>query len=241
MVGVEVAGGGRWLRAYGGLDHPNMLGGLLAIGLLIFVWVNIAQRHNLSKGNGLAPQGHFVILNYIYVLVVAVGLFFTFSRASWLGLVVGLVIMMLIAIIKKDLMSQKKILKTVLVTGIISFVMYVSFGDLVETRFANDTRLEHKSTNERVESMYLASEIIRSEPVIGVGIGNYTNFIHKHVRSDEVAYTYQPVHNTFWLVASEIGFFGSLFFLSIFIFLILSLFKRFLQAGSSCYNLGIIF
>ena len=29
--------GERWLRAYGGMDHPNILGGLVAIGLLLLV------------------------------------------------------------------------------------------------------------------------------------------------------------------------------------------------------------
>ena len=42
---VETVGadglGERWLRAYGGLDHPNILGGILAVALLLFIILHI--------------------------------------------------------------------------------------------------------------------------------------------------------------------------------------------------------
>lgn len=235
MAGVvEVTGAGRWLRSYGALDHPNVLGGFLTIAFLLSVWVNVAKRYKLQSIFG------FVALNYIFVPVVSAALFFTFSRSAWLGLVVGLVVFLSVAVIKKDLLAQKKILRIILVSGITVFILLAGYGDLVSTRFANETRLEIKSTNERMQSLYLASEIIRVSPSFGVGVGNYTNFVHKHVSKYMPSYAYQPVHNVYLLVATEVGFWGSLFFVSIFVYLLMCIFRQCLGVGSSCYNLSLV-
>ncbi len=46
-VSVVEAGGERWLRAYGGLDHPNMLGGVMAVGIILVLLfeLNIFKRN----------------------------------------------------------------------------------------------------------------------------------------------------------------------------------------------------
>ena len=41
---VETLDGGRWLRAYGGLDHPNVLGGLVVIGILLIVIMKMTLK-----------------------------------------------------------------------------------------------------------------------------------------------------------------------------------------------------
>ncbi|MEA3463640.1 MAG: O-antigen ligase family protein [Patescibacteria group bacterium] len=40
---IETLEGERWLRAYGGLDHPNVLGGLLVVGLLLFLGLFVTK------------------------------------------------------------------------------------------------------------------------------------------------------------------------------------------------------
>ena len=43
----------RWLRAYGGLDHPNILGGVMAMSLLLLLWlfVKSSNINNQSPNN----------------------------------------------------------------------------------------------------------------------------------------------------------------------------------------------
>jgi O-antigen ligase len=230
---IEVAGGGRWLRAYGSLDHPNMLGGFLAVGLLLAVWVNLSGRYKLDKFG-------FLAVNFIYVPVVSAALFLTFSRAAWLGAMLGVGLMMFTAVLKKDLLGQKKILRIVLVAGVVCFVLFACFEDLITTRLSNDTRLEMKSTNERLSSLSLAGEIIRSAPLFGIGAGNYANYINIYISPDLSSSAYQPVHNVYLLVIAEIGFVGFLFFVSIFVYLLMLIIKSGLEKRENYYLLAML-
>ena len=64
--------GVRWVRAYGLASHPNILGGVLAFGLLV-----IAS----AQGDGRWTR---LIRMAVFGLGVA-GLFLTFSRAAWIA------------------------------------------------------------------------------------------------------------------------------------------------------------
>ena len=46
---VETADGVRWLRAYGGLDHPNILGGFLVIGIFLLIFLIIQNSKSEAK------------------------------------------------------------------------------------------------------------------------------------------------------------------------------------------------
>ncbi|MEA3398179.1 MAG: O-antigen ligase family protein, partial [Patescibacteria group bacterium] len=148
---VETLSGERWLRAYGGLDHPNMLGGLLAISLLLALYIFLFKIHHKQYNSKFLINAKYLILN-IVVLFFLVGLFFTFSRGAWVGLIAGILSILIIALIKRDLLAQKKILKIILAGGILVFILFNLYGDLVMTRLAKDARLELKSNAERIES-----------------------------------------------------------------------------------------
>ncbi|MFH2062897.1 MAG: hypothetical protein ABIJ46_01960, partial [bacterium] len=74
--------GGRWLRAYGTLPHPNMLGAYLAIAALASLFLLVStndRRWRLLAGLGAA------------VNILGMGL--TFSRSALIGFLVGLVVL----------------------------------------------------------------------------------------------------------------------------------------------------
>ena len=214
---VETVGadgvGERWLRAYGGLDHPNMLGGILAVGALLLM----SEYKKIPKS--------FKIIFWFLSVIFSAGLFFSFSRAAWLALAVGLAAGLLAAIIKKDLRAQRNLLETILVSGLIFFILFFQFPNLVMTRLYSGERLEIKSKSERLESIKNSWPIIKNNWASGVGVGNYTLALPLQ-RPGEQPYFYQPVHNVFVLAFSEIGIFGLLFFILIIIFPFVRLLRR---------------
>ncbi len=148
-------------------------------------------------------------------------LFFTFSRGAWAGAIVGVLILLIIAVVKKDLWKQQQVLKLMLISGIMVFLLFLQYQDLVLTRLSQDTRLEVKSTAERVTSYQTAWQIIKKHPVFGVGLGNYTLAVKNGIAPDQPSWYYQPAHNAFLLVWAEIGMVGLIFFfLLLFVILI---------------------
>jgi len=233
--------GERWLRAYGGLDHPNVLGGLLVVGMLLVTGLIIKDTKVYFKDTRYKIQGYkqiqnnkfkisnclgigywnlnFVCILYLVscILTFTASIFFTFSRGAWLGLIVGIITMLAIAVVKKNLLAQKKILEIILISSALIFILFSQFQNLVLTRLSNEARLEIKSNIERVESYQDSWEVINDNWLFGVGIGNYIVESKKlEVRSknyNKQGYFYQPVHNVFLLIWAEIGIFGLLFFI----------------------------
>lgn len=215
----------RWLRAYGGLDHPNILGGVLAIGFIILLAV-ISRKYIKDKNKQA--------LGYLLFVVLASGLFFTFSRGAGLALVVGVVVFLAVSAWQKKWPELKLSLSFLTVVAIFLAVLAVSYQDIVATRITGGTRLENKSGQERISSYSRAGEIIKQNPVLGVGVGNYTLALARH-QEEPLSWDYQPVHNTFLLILAEIGVVGFLFFVSILVYLA----GRSLREGNAA-NLAIL-
>jgi len=215
----------RWLRAYGGLDHPNILGGFLAVVLLLLILMSLrgatkssdeaipAKRANRDCFASLATT--FNVFLFFCFIVLLTALFFTFSRGAWAGLIIGLLAIFFILLWRKDGAGQKKLLEITGIGAIIILILFNLYGDLVLTRLSKDTRLEIKSNMERIESYKYAKEIIKKHWLFGVGIGNYTLALKDEIKSDQPSYFYQPVHNTFLLIWSEAGIFGLIGFIGL--------------------------
>ncbi|MFH1523003.1 MAG: O-antigen ligase family protein [Patescibacteria group bacterium] len=206
--------GERWLRAYGGLDHPNVLGGILAVGILLL----IAHSNTSQAGTNLQMKRKYTNIQlsyYLIILLFLMAIFFTFSRGAWAGLLVGIILILVIAVIKKDLLSQKNVLNIIFISSIFIFILFSQFSNLVLTRLSKDTRLEIKSNIERVESFKEAKIIIKNNWLFGAGIGNYTLALNEQKPGLSV-FSYQPVHNVFLLILAEVGLLGLLGFLGLF-------------------------
>ncbi len=209
----------RWLRAYGGLPHPNVLGGYLVLALLI----SYQRLQTVVSGyKRLLLQGA--------ILVLLTGLFFTFSRSAWLAGVILLVYWFV-----SLFFSERKLYDTQnptivgfcvrtrlvwLTVGYLAF-LFILYRPLVAARIFSDAenRLEVKSRVERVEGAREAWKLIRQNPLLGVGIGNYTQAVAREVRTDDPLYTYQPVHNVLLIVLAELGFVGLALFIAVLYFI----------------------
>jgi len=88
---------GRWLRAYGGMGHPNILGGVLAISLLMAAYLLIKKKVIHSR-----KQIAESLFLFVFYFISLFALFFTFSRSAWLAFVIGLIIILITLFRNKD-------------------------------------------------------------------------------------------------------------------------------------------
>ncbi|MDD5527377.1 MAG: O-antigen ligase family protein [Patescibacteria group bacterium] len=215
----------RWLRAYGSLDHPNILGGVLALSLIIIIYIFISgylEKEEIKKEK-IKNKKFFIFYLLFFLLFTA--LLFTFSRSAFLALAVGIVIFLAMIIFKKDWPALKRLGLVMILAGILSGVIFFTYQNLFITRAVGAARLEQKSFSER--EMYLtdSQKIIEKNWLFGSGIGNYT----KALSSSDLKrpwYYLQPVHNAFLLVWAEIGIFGLFFFAALLIYLFLQSWKK---------------
>lgn len=206
---------GRWLRAYGGLDHPNILGGILVFALLLTAFLLSRKKIINSR-----IQSYGLLLMFVSYFVYLTALFFTFSRTAWVAYFIGLIILLFSIIKKEDKWVAVRFL-VLMFFSVLLFVMAIfPYRDLIMTRIQAETRLEQVSINERSSQAFSALEVIRKNPIFGVGAGNYVKYLQNESNlnneSDLDSKFIQPVHNSFILVWAETGLFA---FLSLLLFL----------------------
>ena len=183
--------GANWLRAYGLNSHPNQLG-LLLTALLLMVWPyrRATSRERVvvwaALGLGLA------------------GLAVSWSRAAWLGLLVGAAVYALPWLRNRQFrhISRRQIALW-FAGAAVSFTFLYSFSDAVANRLLLlDSELELWSLYERKRDTTIALQIIAEHPAAGVGLGNYL------AAAQQKEPTAQIVHNVPLLIAAELGLAG---------------------------------
>lgn len=185
---------GRWLRAYGGLPHPNILGGYLA-SALIFLGTIIIWRKADQKKDTLALLG---------LLTLSAALFFTFSRGAMIAAGLGGLLFLWNAFFRNGDERFHRILKFGIPSALLWLVLGLTFVPLLQTRFSGLGRLEAISTNERAEEYRQAFELLPNLALKGAGIGAYTRRLEE-VSPGLPGYAYQPVHNAYLLLTLELG------------------------------------
>ena len=204
----------RWLRAYGSLPHPNILGGFLAISLLFLLYLAfIAQTRN---------QRFFVLTSLVVIMP---ALFFSFSRSAWLALIFSLLILSFWLLKNKNYLWHKPFIKIFLLMVLMVVILGINLKNPLLTRILGREPAEITSIQLRLTFTEQAIELIKKNPWAGTGIGNYTLGVFRQINSFWPGWAYQPVHNIYFLVLAESGVFGALLFYLILILLIRGLKK----------------
>ncbi len=188
--------GFKHIRAYGTFPHPNVLAGFLVILLIaILIFFYQSQRKKIK------------LLAFSLLLVFFFGLLLTFSRSSWLVflLAFGAISWWEIFVLKKQI---KRNLTFVSLFLLIAFLLILLFFPYIKARFY----LEPYQLI-RIERTEFATNLIKSHPIKGVGIGNFVPGLLKEAKLKN--WQYQPVHNSYLLIISEIGFIGFLLFFNL--------------------------
>ncbi len=202
---------GRWLRAYGGFDHPNIFGAMMVLGVIFSVYLLIKKEQHKKWLN----------LNLSFLFIFILALFFSFSRGSWLALLAAGVVWILVEYRRAIFSARLEFLRRPLFWGILVLLLifFAQYGNLVTTRVSGTDRLEIKSVAERVSYLQDTKNLLQQHWLLGVGPGNYVVAVSK-INPAQPFWYYQPVHNFFLLLWSELGIFALFFYLG-FLFFIL--------------------
>lgn len=196
---VLMVGGERILRAYGSFPHPNIFGGYLAMGLVGIGWLWRAAKYR--ERQWLSVVG----------LILFVGLVLTFSRSAWLGLIV--VSMMLLARrqvnIPTSLRGWLAWVRGAKLGSALIILVVALLSPLIMSRFSADASIESRSLTQRVEQYDEFGGVFEDHVFVGAGLHNYPLALEQ-VDPGRAWWEYQPVHNVWLLVLSELGILGLL-------------------------------
>jgi O-antigen ligase len=202
-ISVIEAGGRRWLRAYGLMAHPNLLGGYLGLSLLVCL------------GAVRSVPGRLRPFLWAAIGAGALGLFCSFSRSAWLGTVVGLAFLAWVTrpwrgIDWRSVRVRRAlwVVGALLVAGVL--VLGIAYGELLGARLLRlDSPLEATSIRERLEDYRQAWGLIRAVPLKGVGSGYYIAALWAGVGENRPP-GFRKVHNVYLLAGAELGVVGAL-------------------------------
>jgi O-antigen ligase len=222
---VALPGGEAFLRAYGTLPHPNILGGLVLILLL----GPIAFFMRKERPNNLA----------LLLLIPGISLLaLTFSRSAWLALIV----FSMVLVWKSKWFDRKRLAALLAVMALSFAITLFPYRELVQARTVNAT--SHSEEFSFIGRAWLNGEaikMIREYPLTGVGVGS---FILELGRRAGTGYVVEPAHNVALLAGAELGIPGLLLLVAFFISFVVRLFKtqnpKAILAGATLTGLGVI-
>jgi O-antigen ligase len=199
---------GRFLRAYGSFDHPNILGGMMVIGIILVLYSSLKKEINRNE------RLFYLISFSIFYLALLV----SFSRAACLALLISAPFILLSAWRRGRFQKKLIALFIILIIGI-SAALIIPNQKLFTSRLQANSRLEIRSVSEREKYLDQSKQVIIGSKFLGVGVGNYILELQKIIPG-QASWYYQPVHNYWLLIWAELGFFGLLamviFWLAIF-------------------------
>jgi O-antigen ligase len=198
--------GNRLLRAFGTFPHPNVLGGYLAVALVLLPLLASSRRRAWL----CVPVG----------LLLAAGLLASFSRAAWLATAVGLGVWWFSAFGTRRVgyaalrqaarRSWPAFAAAGVLVAVVGLVLLASpVGGLIGVRLsprpAND--LERGSIEQRLSLDRSALSLIKRHPTLGVGAGN---FGEASLEAGLQAIFGEPAHSVPLLIVAEMGIPGAL-------------------------------
>ncbi len=235
---------GRFLRAYGTFPHPNVLGAFLVIGLLTLAywyteterklanavfpeqWRKVDSMKKAWAKRGEWTRAQFVSAGRKYfshklfvqrmliaaaTFVVVLGLALTFSRAAWAAAVIGLAIFLVWAL-HQSFGAGVRLLGLLLVAGAAT---YLVLAPVILPRA--EVSVTEPAVTDRLAYTEIGIQLLGSHPY-GVGAGNQVlSAVRGGLYVDHgmtKVWDWEPVHNLYLLVATELGWLGLLSFLA---------------------------
>jgi O-antigen ligase len=224
-VSVVQTSVGRFLRAYGGFPHPNILGGWMAMGLLLSLF--------------LAPKQKY--LTWLLESLFTLALFYSFSRSAWLAAAVGLTLFVLLSLRAKFdgawRSTKKQIVMTVMIAIVLFAAMTIINRDLVLTRVDQTSRLEQKSVITRVQSLKDGLDVFKSKWLFGTGPNTELPVLVRLKNIQTSPAPLEPPHMVWLMILANFGIAGTIAIFGFGIYLLRLLLKnwKFLDAQSKIF------
>ncbi|MBI3536929.1 MAG: O-antigen ligase family protein [Chloroflexi bacterium] len=201
-ISIVLTDGARILRAYGLTDHPNILGGGLAFGLLALATIFLNEQSRRARAG----------LGAICTLGCA-ALFFTFSRAAWLAFGIANIFYFGFLLITRQKNSARTLgmLWAIALLFIAPLIIYNARS--VSARLNGDNSLaeiwtEARSLAERATiNRAVIDTILNSKlPFWGVGVGALPRAVMEN--NPQLDSYFQPAHIALLNAFAETGWLG---------------------------------
>jgi len=208
---------------YPGMFYDSQASGqYLAMGSFLFLY----------NEKGASRNTH--IFGYLVFIVAILGISMAGSRAAFGGFAVGLIVVFF--------MAAKQYRVYGLIVGILGYVVFtyisVQNGVFDRAKSLSDDFLFRQSIWKE------AFEISKKHPLLGIGSGNYQNFVIRHAQGQyleltdgQLVYFDQP-ENGYLKIMSELGFIGFGIFV---LFLLVPLFKGFINYIKGIFDKRVAF
>ena len=237
-VAKIVVSGTKIVRAYGTFPHPNVLAAFLLFSVFAFYFLYL----KIKKPCFGVKLASLTILTFL-----TFGLFLTFSRTLISLFIIFSIIIFLCLFFKKGFYRpyHQRVLSLATLFLVVVILCGASMIPELYSRFIVSS--VDPGINLRFFYNFISSSMLKESPFLGIGLGNFVwglqdfqgslraaNLIYKLdipetkvVSYQAPSWLYQPTHNVYLLIASEIGIFGLLIFLIFLGFLVYPLIKVF--------------
>lgn len=194
--------------------------------------------------------GIWRILSTLSMILVLHNIIIAETRAVWVAMAVATVSLGLLTVVlrKRRIFTGPSLLKqnrlgqvtiilfmVVIISTSISKYYYPNYSPVA--RIASLANLENESSRERITLWSKSVQMIRDNPVLGVGLGNWKIALPHYgtsgMRSESGIVHFQRPHNDYLWVLCESGILGLICYSSIFVIIIGYIFKIIIQSSSS--------
>jgi O-antigen ligase len=190
-ISVVFSGAEHWLRVYGISSHPNLLGGHLAVGVILILGLII-----ISQGR----QRFWLIAAWLMCWLT---LLLTFSRSAWLGVMGGGLLALILLLRGRHLARPSiKLLAAIAAIGLGLTALFVwRFQPFLINRIeVAIVSYETQAIVQRLDAARLALQIFAAHPLTGVGLAQSV-VVTRNLLGTPIDW----IHNVPLLAAAELG------------------------------------
>jgi len=226
---------GKLIRGYGTFPHPNVLSAFLLLSLAALCYFSLKNVFPWGTWlrHGFTDVSKKDFFNYVWreiflsvgIFIIALGLLVTFSRTAWLAAILLAFAFSFFGFFTRT--YRRKAVKLFFISWAIIFSFVGTFGVFIFPRA--QVSLGEPAVTYRLRYDEVGFTIIKNQP-LGVGIGNQLiygvrNNIYRELGMTEL-WEWQPVHNIYLLMASEIGIIGALAFVVLMLALFIKMIRQ---------------
>jgi len=203
-------GGVEFIRAYGTFPSPNVLAGFLGICLFFMFYLYVKDKALFAGSFSPAINA----LSFLVVFLLSFGLILTFSRGVIIFFIFSTILFFAGILLLEKLKKYRKQAMSLAVLVIVSWALIVAALWPEVSARVFESSVSEPAIQERLFFNEVGLDTVRQnypQLFFGVGIGN---FVHHYMQffPGLAPHLYQPVHNIFILIASEIGILGLIAF-----------------------------
>lgn len=195
--------GSEKILPYGTTSHPNVLGGFISI-FLIMLWSNMLEKTQQST--------FFKTVLFLTTPLALVTLWCTQSISAWMALAIG-VITFGWTLIKQVTQETRYKRLEMAKESFLAIVLIATILTPLILRALMPYEKSETSISRRVFLNEAAWNMFDQNPLVGVGINQFTAELENYAQASEAVKFIQPAHNAGVLILAESGIIGFLFVL----------------------------